>query len=73
MLDALQLSESLTNEKFTDRKSAIAHYEKQMFARFAEIGKLTLDNTEWMHSPEGLKKMLLNKNKNTMPEEKGGR
>ncbi|MVN23153.1 FAD-dependent oxidoreductase [Mucilaginibacter arboris] len=58
MLDALQLSESLTNEKFTDLKSAIAHYEKQMFARFAEIGKETLDNTEFMHSPDGLKKLI---------------
>nr|WP_315203856.1 NAD(P)/FAD-dependent oxidoreductase [uncultured Flavobacterium sp.] len=55
MLDALQLSESLTSENFTDLKSAITHYEKQMFARFAEIGKETMDNTDWMHSPNGLK------------------
>ncbi|MEO8532773.1 MAG: NAD(P)/FAD-dependent oxidoreductase [Flavobacterium sp.] len=58
MLDALQLSESLTNEIFTDLKSAIGHYEKQMFERFAEIGKETMDNTDWMHSPEALKNML---------------
>ena len=58
MLDALQLSESLTSGKFNDLKSAIADYEKQMFARFAEIGKETLDNTEFMHSPDGLKKLL---------------
>ncbi len=58
MLDALQLSESLTNEKFTDIRSAIAHYEKQMFARFAEIGQDTLNNTEFMHSLDGLKKLL---------------
>jgi 2-polyprenyl-6-methoxyphenol hydroxylase-like FAD-dependent oxidoreductase len=69
MLDALQLSENLTSKKFTDLKSAIAHYEKQMFARFAEIGKVTLYNTEWMHSSEGLKKMLLIKNRNAIPEE----
>jgi 2-polyprenyl-6-methoxyphenol hydroxylase-like FAD-dependent oxidoreductase len=55
MLDALQLSESLTDENFTDLKSAIAHYEKQMFARFAEVGKETMNNTDWMHSPNGLK------------------
>lgn len=55
MLDALQLSESLTSENFTDLKSAIGHYEKQMFARFAEVGKETMDNTDWMHSPNGLK------------------
>ena len=64
MLDALQLSDNLTGEKFTDLQAAIAHYEKEMFARFAKIGKITLDNTEWMHSPEGLKRMLAIKNKN---------
>jgi len=58
MLDALQLSESLTSDEFTDLKSAIANYEKQMFARFAEIGKETLDNTAFMHSPDGLEKLL---------------
>ena len=58
MLDALELSESLTSETFTDLKSAIAQYEKQMFARFAEIGKETMDNTEWMHSPDGLNTIL---------------
>ncbi|RZJ53350.1 MAG: FAD-dependent monooxygenase [Flavobacterium sp.] len=63
MRDALELSESLTSEKFPDLKSAIADYENQMFARFAEIGKITLNNTEWMHSPEGLNKMLLIKAK----------
>ena len=58
MLDALQLSDSLTNENFSDLKSAISHYEQQMFDRFAEIGKETLDNTEFMHSTDGLKKLL---------------
>lgn len=58
MLDALQLSESLTSGTFTDLKSAIAYYEEQMFARFAEMGKETLDNTDFMHSPDGLKKLL---------------
>ncbi|MFD1601889.1 FAD-dependent oxidoreductase [Flavobacterium artemisiae] len=58
MLDALQLSESLTNENFTDLKTAISHYEKQMFERFAKVGKETMDNTEWMHSPDGLKNIL---------------
>ena len=58
MLDALQLSESLTSENHTDLKSAIGHYEKQMFARFAEVGKETMDNTDWMHSQDGLKKIL---------------
>ena len=58
MLDALELSKSLTNEKFADIRSAIANYEQSMFTRFAEIGKETLDNTDFMHSPTGLKKLL---------------
>lgn len=58
MLDALQLSESLTNPVFTETKSAIAHYENQMFERFAEVGKETMNNTDWMHSPVALKNML---------------
>jgi 2-polyprenyl-6-methoxyphenol hydroxylase-like FAD-dependent oxidoreductase len=58
MLDALQLSESLTSENFSDLKSAIAHYEKQMFKRFAGVGKETMDNTDWMHSPDGLKTII---------------
>ncbi|RZJ50364.1 MAG: FAD-dependent monooxygenase [Flavobacterium sp.] len=58
MLDALQLSESLTSEKHSDLESAIGDYEKQMFERFAIIGQETMDNTEWMHSPEALKNML---------------
>ena len=44
--------------KFTDLKSAIADYEEEMFTRFAEKGKETMDNTDFMHSPEGLKKLL---------------
>lgn len=71
MFDALQLSENLTTEKFTDLKSAIADYEKQMFARFVEIGAQTLYNTGWMHSTEGLKKMLYIKTKHTRPKENG--
>lgn len=58
MLDALELSDSLTSEAFADLKSAIAQYEKKMFARFAEVGRETLDNTEWMHSPVGLNTIL---------------
>jgi len=59
MLDALQLSESLTSGKFTDLRAAISNYEQQMHSRFAEVGKDTLHNTEFMHSPDGLKKLLI--------------
>lgn len=58
MLDALDLSENLTNGKFTDLKSAIADYENKMFARFVEEGKTTEEMINWMHSPDGLKVML---------------
>jgi 2-polyprenyl-6-methoxyphenol hydroxylase-like FAD-dependent oxidoreductase len=58
MLDALELSEALTSGAFTDLKEAIAHYEKQMFARFVQEGKETLESIEWMYSPNGLKTML---------------
>lgn len=58
MLDALQLSEALTDSSFTDTRAAIAHYEKQMFTRFAKIGKDTMFNTRWMHRPGALKTML---------------
>ena len=58
MLDALQLSEALTNPSFTDLQTAIANYEKQMTNRFAKIGQGTLFNTEWMHKPNALNEML---------------
>lgn len=58
MLDALQLSEALTNPAFGDIRQAIAHYEKQLFARFSKIGQETLFNTEWMHGPSALNDML---------------
>jgi len=58
MLDALQLSESLLNESFINIQSAIGNYENMMFTRFAEIGKETLDNTNWMHSPNALQNMV---------------
>jgi 2-polyprenyl-6-methoxyphenol hydroxylase-like FAD-dependent oxidoreductase len=64
MLDALQLSEALTNPVFTDVGIAIANYEKLMFKRFSKIGQATLFNTEWMHQPNALKNMLTMFSKN---------
>jgi len=58
MLDAVELSESLTSGKFTDLKPAIAYYEKQMSARFVEEAKVTADMLNWMYSPNGLKVMV---------------
>lgn len=58
MLDALDLSESLTSGKFTELQPAIAEYERQMFARFVEEGKITADMMDWIYSPGGLKVMV---------------
>ncbi len=58
MLDALELSEYLTNSAFPDIQTAIAQYEKQMYERFAEIGKITLDQTASLHSPSALSDMI---------------
>lgn len=58
MLDALELSEVLTGGIFTETLSAIQYFEKQMLERSAQIAEITLDNTSWMHSPDGLKKIL---------------
>ena len=68
MLDALDLTEILTSGEFTDLKSAIAHYEKQMFARFVEEGKVTEDFMDWTYSPDGLKMMV--EMMNQLPKEK---
>ena len=58
MLDALELSESLTNPAFLNLQTAIASYEKQMCKRFAKVGQATLFNTKWMHQPRALENML---------------
>jgi 2-polyprenyl-6-methoxyphenol hydroxylase-like FAD-dependent oxidoreductase len=54
MLDALELSECLTNTSFPDLLTAIAHYEDQMRKRASETAQLTLDQTEVLHAPGAL-------------------
>ncbi len=49
MLDALELSESLTSTQFEDSRSAIAHYELQMRVRAAEAARVTLEQTAALH------------------------
>jgi 2-polyprenyl-6-methoxyphenol hydroxylase-like FAD-dependent oxidoreductase len=58
MLDALELSICLTNPAFPDLRTAIASYEKQMNARFADVGKITLEQTASLHSPQALSNMI---------------
>lgn len=58
MLDAVELSNCLTSENFTDTKSAIAAYEKQMRARAAATAKDSLDSTDGLHSPDAISFLL---------------
>lgn len=58
MLDALELSESLTKSTPTDLRRAISVYEKGMFKRFANVGRMTMFNTKWMHEAKALEYML---------------
>jgi 2-polyprenyl-6-methoxyphenol hydroxylase-like FAD-dependent oxidoreductase len=58
MLDALELSECLTSPAFTNLQKAIASYEKQMCARFAEVGRITLKSTASLHSANAINNML---------------
>jgi 2-polyprenyl-6-methoxyphenol hydroxylase-like FAD-dependent oxidoreductase len=58
MLDALELCDCLTSGDYADARTAIATYEAEMCRRFAEIGQMTLEQMEWMHSENGLEGML---------------
>jgi 2-polyprenyl-6-methoxyphenol hydroxylase-like FAD-dependent oxidoreductase len=58
MLDALELSDCLTDETFPDTRAAIAHYEKEMRRRAGETATMTLEQTAWLHSPEAISHML---------------
>lgn len=58
MLDALELSEHLTNEDFPDLKTAIANFEKQMLARASAVTQMTLDSTAMLHSKDAINGML---------------
>jgi len=58
MLDALELSECLTNDEFASIHDAIAAYETAMRARASIIAQESLDNGEKMHSATALTTML---------------
>ena len=58
MLDALELSECLTNGQFTDTQSAIAAYEKQMRERAAAEARQSLEMTEWMLAEDAQDRMV---------------
>lgn len=58
MLDALELSENLTSDKFTTIQQALANYESNMLKRGSESAQESLENGEKMHSKDALKTML---------------
>ncbi len=59
MLDALELSECLTSDKFKTLLEAISFYEISMRKRSAMASKLALENGERMHSQGALEKKML--------------
>ncbi|KMQ61158.1 2-polyprenyl-6-methoxyphenol hydroxylase [Chryseobacterium sp. BLS98] len=58
MQDAFELAECLTGNTFSDIKSAIAHFEKNMVIRGAAATQDTLENMERMFSKNGLEQMI---------------
>ena len=58
MLDALELSECLTSDKFNTLQKAISFYEVNMRKRAAMAAKQSLENGQRMHSEGALEKML---------------
>ena len=55
--DAFELADCLTGNQFTDIKTAIAWFEKDMVTRGAKATKETLENAERMFSKTGLAQM----------------
>ncbi len=58
MLDALELSQCLLNESFTDTYSAIAAYENQMHERASATAAMTMESTKTLHSPAAITFMV---------------
>jgi 2-polyprenyl-6-methoxyphenol hydroxylase-like FAD-dependent oxidoreductase len=58
MQDAFELAESLTSNEYKDVKSAILNYEQRMLKRASEITKITLENTEMLHSENAIEVLL---------------
>ncbi|PWN66158.1 FAD-dependent oxidoreductase [Chryseobacterium oncorhynchi] len=58
MLDALELSEHLTNNNYNTLQEALQHYETKMGKRAAIATRESLENGERMHSEKALTTML---------------
>lgn len=68
MLDALELSECLTNDQYATVQEAIADYEINMRKRAAIAAKESLENGERMHSVNALTEMVQFFSSHKMPE-----
>lgn len=58
MLDALELSECLTSDKYDTLQEAISFYEINMQKRAAQAAQESLENGEQMHSEGAIDRML---------------
>jgi len=58
MLDALELSEYLTDDRFNDTQTAIAAYEASMHKRAAQEAVESFEMMEWMHGEDAQDRIL---------------
>ena len=58
LLDAVELADCLTDNQFSDIKTAISYFEKRMLQRAAIALENTLKNGEQLHSENALEKLL---------------
>jgi 2-polyprenyl-6-methoxyphenol hydroxylase-like FAD-dependent oxidoreductase len=58
MLDALELSRTLTDESYPNSLSAISAFEKQMRTRASEVADQSIQSLEILHSPEAIDFMM---------------
>ncbi|WPU99616.1 NAD(P)/FAD-dependent oxidoreductase [Mucilaginibacter sp. cycad4] len=58
MLDALELAQHLLSDEFENTGDAIAAYEKQMRTKASETAAMTLEQTDSLHSADGLKNLV---------------
>ncbi len=58
MLDALELSQNLISDTFSNSKEAIEHYEIKMRKRASEVAQESLENGNKMHAINALETTL---------------
>jgi 2-polyprenyl-6-methoxyphenol hydroxylase-like FAD-dependent oxidoreductase len=58
MLDALELCECITDERFKDIQTAVAAYEVSMRERAAEEALISGEMIEWMHAADAQERMV---------------